>query len=623
MDPSGSGLLLRGTDGPVHLLLSIYRENGRVRFSAYQGSPLVRGDEFRRLDLDDLVPSNALDNTGSWAEIPIPLDGMELVRDLPYLLPQTPAVLSIRGTLSTRPEWIVHADISAWTSRSGPGHSLQELIDAQPRAGHLGLSLMKLKQLISGLLSPIGDVQGTPVGIDCVTGEPVLVGLRHQQESLAIVGHGHTCETTQARLAEGRAARGHHPQVRVGLHAPAGLREGWRRDGALDPLSWAPAMPEDAHFIAGWAADLLTHAFPQTWAAAAIEHGISRGARAILPALRYAQEDGKFPAEWLDEITETVRSTPVLRTWIGSGESFPDWEIPTGVSYFGLEHLLAGSLQYVYGSSDDASLVKPAQRLTEATYLALVLALGRRIDSWCNNPECLLEPGGLHLEDPIGLGAMRGARAGWTDDGRFLTPVTVCTEHPDPWMRLGPRTDRTILIQGAGDEEELMALHGVQEWSGRWAGSDRRILRSFESRQATILGRVGTHTGEETKLVAIPGSRPVLKLSAHLPPPGWRTIRERITIDYPHFSMTGPVEYDATQECLVHTDEESGDQEILTINLRSEGLQPRPGEVFVKDWSEQEGFARAMEKAGLVEVLSEVSAGRFNSRAYLARVLVD
>ena len=71
---------------------------------------------------------------------------------------------------------------------------------------------------------------------------------------------------------------------------------------------------------------------------------------------------------------------------------------------------------------------------------------------------------------------------------------------------------------------------------------------------------------------------------------------------------------------LAQVDAETGEDEVLSIDLSEYGYVPGPDEVFVKDWSEHHGFAAALQAAGVVEIVGEVLVGPFMSRAYRVRV---
>lgn len=102
----------------------------------------------------------------------------------------------------------------------------------------------------------------------------------------------------------------------------------------------------------------------------------------------------------------------------------------------------------------------------------------------------------------------------------------------------------------------------------------------------------------------------------------WTTITDSATVAYPHFTMTGPIEYDPTQSALAHVDSGTGEEEVISTDLTAHGYVPGPGEVFVKDWSEHHGFAAALQAAGLVEVLGTARVGLFSSTAYRVCVSV-
>lgn len=75
----------------------------------------------------------------------------------------------------------------------------------------------------------------------------------------------------------------------------------------------------------------------------------------------------------------------------------------------------------------------------------------------------------------------------------------------------------------------------------------------------------------------------------------WKTIYESVTVHYPHFTMTGSIEHDPAQASLAQVDAETGEDEVLSVDLSGYGYVPGPDEVFVKDWSEHHGFAAALQ----------------------------
>lgn len=103
----------------------------------------------------------------------------------------------------------------------------------------------------------------------------------------------------------------------------------------------------------------------------------------------------------------------------------------------------------------------------------------------------------------------------------------------------------------------------------------------------------------------------------------WKTINENITVRYPQFTMTGLIEYDTAQASLAQVDADTGEDVVLSIDLSEYGYVPAPGEVFLKDWSENHGFAAALQAAGVIEIVGEVRVGPFMSRAYRVRVLSE
>lgn len=59
----------------------------------------------------------------------------------------------------------------------------------------------------------------------------------------------------------------------------------------------------------------------------------------------------------------------------------------------------------------------------------------------------------------------------------------------------------------------------------------------------------------------------------------------------------------------------------LSINLAGYGMTPPPGHVFVKDYSEHEGVATALEAAGIVTKVKQVPIGY--SKGWLVKVNMD
>jgi len=101
----------------------------------------------------------------------------------------------------------------------------------------------------------------------------------------------------------------------------------------------------------------------------------------------------------------------------------------------------------------------------------------------------------------------------------------------------------------------------------------------------------------------------------------WTTIRDTATVHYPNFTMTGPLVYDTSSALLMHLEEATGDEEVLSTDLDAYGFVCGPGEAYIKDWSEHSGFTDALVAAGLVEILEVVTVGPFATRAFRVRVM--
>lgn len=93
-----------------------------------------------------------------------------------------------------------------------------------------------------------------------------------------------------------------------------------------------------------------------------------------------------------------------------------------------------------------------------------------------------------------------------------------------------------------------------------------------------------------------------------------------VTLRLPGHDLAGAITYDhRTQRLqLTHLD---GETEVLSIDLVLDGYVARPGEVFVKDWSEHVGLTDALTLAGIVAPSEHLEVGPFRSRAYRVRVL--
>jgi hypothetical protein len=85
--------------------------------------------------------------------------------------------------------------------------------------------------------------------------------------------------------------------------------------------------------------------------------------------------------------------------------------------------------------------------------------------------------------------------------------------------------------------------------------------------------------------------------------------------------MTGSIEYDPAQASLAQIHAETGEDEVLSVDLSGYGYVPGPDEVFVKDWSGHNGFAAALQAVGVIEIVGEVLVGPFMSRACRVRLV--
>jgi len=100
----------------------------------------------------------------------------------------------------------------------------------------------------------------------------------------------------------------------------------------------------------------------------------------------------------------------------------------------------------------------------------------------------------------------------------------------------------------------------------------------------------------------------------------FQQIRQDITVQFPGIALQGSVEHDDDQRALVLMTDEG--PETLSVNLAAYGVAAPAGHVHIKDWSEGEGVAASLAASGLVEEVSDLRVGPFDSRAVLVRVLV-
>lgn len=100
------------------------------------------------------------------------------------------------------------------------------------------------------------------------------------------------------------------------------------------------------------------------------------------------------------------------------------------------------------------------------------------------------------------------------------------------------------------------------------------------------------------------------------------TVAKNTSVDFPAVTISGDVVYLAEQGALLLMDSETGAPERLSVNLAAYGLIPKPGHVFIKDWSEGSGVTNSLAASGLVQVVDTHAVGPFNTTAYEVKVRV-
>lgn len=100
------------------------------------------------------------------------------------------------------------------------------------------------------------------------------------------------------------------------------------------------------------------------------------------------------------------------------------------------------------------------------------------------------------------------------------------------------------------------------------------------------------------------------------------TVAENASVDFSSTTLSGDVLFLGEQHALLLTDKETGLPERLSVNLEAYGLTPRPGHVFIKDWSESTGVTASLVNSGLVEIVDVHRVGPFDTTAYEVKVLV-
>lgn len=103
----------------------------------------------------------------------------------------------------------------------------------------------------------------------------------------------------------------------------------------------------------------------------------------------------------------------------------------------------------------------------------------------------------------------------------------------------------------------------------------------------------------------------------------WTTIRDRVELALPHVTLTGVLSYNPAHASLIVADHETGEAEVLSVDLAVYGYVAAPGEVFVEGWSEHSGLATALEVAGVARIVETVIVGPFDSPAHRMQLLSE
>lgn len=101
----------------------------------------------------------------------------------------------------------------------------------------------------------------------------------------------------------------------------------------------------------------------------------------------------------------------------------------------------------------------------------------------------------------------------------------------------------------------------------------------------------------------------------------WTTIRDRVELALPDVTLSGVLAYNPARASLIIADHETGEAEVLTVDLAVYGYVGFPGEFFVKGWSEQSGLATALEVADVARIVETVLVGPFGSPAHRMRLM--
>ncbi|MFD7540176.1 hypothetical protein [Streptomyces sp. NPDC059819] len=96
-------------------------------------------------------------------------------------------------------------------------------------------------------------------------------------------------------------------------------------------------------------------------------------------------------------------------------------------------------------------------------------------------------------------------------------------------------------------------------------------------------------------------------------------VKHDVTVDFGCIELAGTLVHDDELRVLELKSDE-GSAEPISISLLGYGLMPEPGNVFIKDWSEQSGLTARLARAGLVKPVRELTVGPFDAKAYEVQV---
>ncbi|WP_181273550.1 hypothetical protein [Brevibacterium oceani] len=91
-----------------------------------------------------------------------------------------------------------------------------------------------------------------------------------------------------------------------------------------------------------------------------------------------------------------------------------------------------------------------------------------------------------------------------------------------------------------------------------------------------------------------------------------------VTIDFGFVTIFGTLIHDDVERALFLLTEEG--YEHISTNLSAYDLEPSPGNVFIKGWSEHTGLTTNLVEQGLVRIVSSLSVGPFSATAYEVEV---